>query len=97
MCASMSSEQKIEQLVQSFPSLRGALGTQPWDALEFDAWACDSGLSHGTLCAARFVLSVWDPGAKWRSGRFDLAEALHCWDFDHHTAFVRWAAKPWWP
>jgi hypothetical protein len=95
MCT--SSEQKMEQFVQTFASLRNAPGMLPWDALALDQWASGSAISHGTLCAARFVLSVWDPGTKWRCGRFDLTEALRCWDPAHHVAFLRWVAAPWWP
>ena len=88
---------RMEKWAQSFPSMRHEAGAQPWDALVLDGWACGPAPSHGALCAARFVLMVWDPGTAWRCGRFDLTEALRCWDYEHHAAFLRWAAKPWWP
>lgn len=91
------SSNTIEQLAVSFPSLANQPGVTPWDSLALDAWACGPAPSHGMLCAARFVLAVWDPNTDWRCGRFDLMEAMGVWDVAHHRAFVAWALAPWWP
>ena len=80
----------------TFPSMRYALGVEPWDALELDAWGSGP-RSHGERVTAQFLLNVWDPSTEWKCGRFDLMEALRIWDPEHHKAFLRWAAAPWWP
>jgi len=61
-----------------------------------DVWAASGVPSHGELCTARFVLAVWDPSGDWRSGRFDVMEALGVWDLAHRQVFLKWAADPWW-
>lgn len=33
----------------------------------------------------------------WRSGPFDVVDALGTWDGAHRAAFVAWAQRPWWP
>ena len=43
------------------------------------------------------MLAVWNPDVEWQCGRFDLMEALCCWDDRHRAAFLMWAAEPWWP
>ena len=80
----------------TFPAMRYALGVEPWDALELDAWGSGP-RSHGERVTAQFLLNVWDPSTEWKCGRFDLMEALRIWDPEHHKAFLRWAAAPWWP
>lgn len=85
-------------LAESFPSLRGVPGVRPWSAVEVDRWAHTSpAVTSGSLQAAKFVLMVWNPSAKYKSGRFYLADGLGCWDAAHHRAFLAWAAAPWWP
>ena len=69
---------------------------RPWDANRFDARAAESGLSHSERVTAQFLLAIWNPNAEWRSGRFDLMEALRIWDFEHRAAFLAWANDPWW-
>lgn len=93
----MHEKERMEKLVQTFPSLNVARGALPWDALQLDDWACGPAPGHGALCSARFLLNVWDPYTDWCSGRFDLMDALGSWDPFHHAAFLRWAAAPWWP
>jgi hypothetical protein len=90
------SSRSIEQLAQSFPSLVNKPGVSPWDALALDAWACGPAPSHGMLCAAQFVLAVWNPDAEWRCGRFDVMEAMGVWDAAHVGSFVAWASAAWW-
>lgn len=70
-------------------------------ALEFASWIRETGMGHGENCAARFILSVWNPSAA-RDGAydlpvFDLHEALGCWDQGHREAFVSWVRDPFWP
>lgn len=89
--------EQIESLAESFPTLQGRPGTQPWDAEELDAWAVGPAPGHGARSAARFVLTVWNEAGEWQCGRFELMEALACWDSAHRAAFLEWAREPWWP
>jgi hypothetical protein len=89
-------DRRFSALVQSLPAIRGAPGACPWDAVALNDWAASGVPSHGELCTARFVLAVWDPSAEWRSGRFDVMDALGVWDIAHRSAFLKWAADPWW-
>lgn len=89
-------ETRIQILAKRFPSLHAAPGMNPWDAVAIDDWAAGGGPSHGEVCTARFVLAVWEPNENWRSGRFDLMEALRVWDGPHRRAFLVWASDPWW-
>jgi hypothetical protein len=87
---------KMTAFARTFPSMRHALGIDPWDAEELASWS-KGPLSHGERVTAWFLLSVWDPVVAWDLDPFDLMEALRIWDPAHHQAFLRWAAKPWWP
>lgn len=91
---------KMTALALSFHSLEGAAGVSPWDANRLDEWGAGP-RSHGERCAARFVLTVWGgttlDDCPWKSGPFDIADALKIWDEDHHAAFVSWVRNPWWP
>lgn len=93
-------KQKISALAMSFPSLRRADGVNPWDADRLDEWGAGP-RSHGERCAARFVLAVWSGGlieeCPWKSGPFDMVDAVKTWDESHHRAFVSWVRDPWWP
>ncbi len=80
----------------TFPSMQHALGVKPWDALELDRWGSGS-RSHGERVTAQLLLSVWDSSTEWTCGRFNLMEALRIWDAEHHQAFLKWVANPWWP
>lgn len=92
--------QKMSKLALTFPSLVRADGVTPWDANRLDEWAT-APRSHGERCAAQFVLAVWagtpTSECEWKSGPFDLMEALRVWDEQHHHAFVSWVRAPWWP
>jgi hypothetical protein len=93
-----SPERQIRRLAYSFPSVRTFYdGVRPWDAIELDEWAASPIPSHGARVTAQFILAVWDPNHEWKSGRFDLMEALRVWDAEHHEAFLKWAKAPWWP
>jgi hypothetical protein len=87
---------RLRLLAQEFPALWNAPGVRPWDALAFEAWAASGKLSHGELCCARFLLSVWDSNHKWKCGHFDVMDALRVWDQLHRKAFLDWAEDPWW-
>lgn len=93
-----NNEQFVRGLVLHFHALRGADGLTPWSATRFARWA-RSGVSHGTHCAAAFVLSVWNPSEAWRMKglRFNFQEAYGVWDESHRAAFLHWAQNPWWP
>jgi hypothetical protein len=96
----------MTRLAQSFPSLQGADGVDPWNARVFMAWAGSSTMSPAGEHASRFVLEVWGPAADWRLvaerlgvrgdrlGRFDAVEAMRCWDDVHRAAFAAWAVTP---
>ncbi len=87
----MSPADRVTLLADSFPALRKAPGVAPWDEKKFVRWM-KSGVSHGELCAARFVLSVWNH----YDYKFDMHEAMGVWDNDNLAAFVAWAKAPWW-
>lgn len=104
------SKSRFQSLVESFPSLRRAPGAVPWDAMRFLGWLCSTGLSHGELLAARFVLGVWNAQADWEheaklagmstpaaAKRFDLLEAAAVWDRAHLDAVQAWLKEPFWP
>ncbi len=88
---------RMTALALSFPTLRYADGVAPWEPLHFGRWLRSGAPGHGAKCAGRFLLSVWNPSTRWRSGRFDLHEALCVWDREHHAAFLAWVRSPWWP
>lgn len=93
-------EQKMLDLVNSFPTLRGKFTR--WDALEFEEWFSgepSSGMKH----AARFILEVWSPYDEWKcgrfdwmGGRFDWMGAIGVWDH-HRKAFIAWLQDPFYP
>jgi hypothetical protein len=87
---------RIRLLAQSFPGLWNAPGVLPWNAQALDEWAASGKPSHGERCAAQLVLAVWNPDERWKSGRFDVMDALSVWDRPHRKAFLTWAAAPWW-
>ena len=90
------------KFVESFPSLakwaaNASAVDEKFNAMKFDKWASGPCPGHGALEAARFVLSVWNPSTDWKCGRFQIHDALSCWDGRHQEAFLRWCADPWWP
>ena len=102
----------MTRLAQSFPSLQKAPGVEPWEPLTFLRWAASGVLSHGEVLAAKFVLSVWDPGQDWekvardnkimsdpkaRFARFDVFEAMNGWDQEHISAMLAWIDLPFFP
>lgn len=89
--------ERMSAFAESFPALSSAPGIRPWDATELDEWGAGGDPGHGAICAAQFVLSVWNPQQKWSCGRFDLHQALGTWDDQNTGAFQEWIKHPWWP
>lgn len=103
--------ESMTRLAKSFPSLRHAPGVEPWNVDKFLPWATSGVLSHGEVLAAKFVLSVWNPGTDWedvaregglldegqRFRRFDLFEAMNVWDSAHVRAALTWLESPFFP
>jgi len=87
---------RVRMLAQNLPGLWKARGISPWDAVALDDWAAGGDPSHGERCAAQFLLAVWNPDESWKSGQFDLMDALRVWDAQHRRAFIEWALDPWW-
>lgn len=101
----------MARLANLFPSVRGVPGTDPFDALALLRWAVSTGASHGEILAAKFLLSVWNPGIDWEKtarehnlittgqkfSRFDLFEAMNVWDQIHIKAFLTWIELPFFP
>jgi hypothetical protein len=88
-------KKRIEDLALTFPSLKGKPGVRPWDANTVDDWTSGEEASHGERITGRFILAVYNPNFAWRSGRFDLMEALAVWDEAHYRAFLAWVVEPW--
>ena len=90
----------ITRLARAFPGLDHADGVEPFDAVGLAEWA-KGGKSHGQICAAQFILSVWNvvesQAESYGLPYFDLHEAFGVWDRHHQQAFVGWAEEPWWP
>ncbi|HZU97892.1 MAG TPA: hypothetical protein VFF73_14415 [Planctomycetota bacterium] len=84
----------MEQLALSFPTLRQANGTKPFEPALLEAWACGPEATSGGLYAAQFVLGVYNCFGEWRCGRFDLFRAVSTWDPEHAKAFAKWADDP---
>lgn len=86
----------LSRLAESFPSLRGAPGVRPFDAMALKSWAGALRFASSARYAASFVLEVH----RGRVGRphpldpFDVASAFLRWDDDHRAAFAAWAAAP---
>lgn len=85
----MTDKEKISALAQTFPALRGAPGTRPFDEDRLQEWmgVC----SGGERRAAAFILSVWNHFEY----KFDVGE-ISGWDDGNLRAFAEWAKDPWW-
>lgn len=97
----LTSVDRFAIFVASFPALKDAPGTFPWDAHRLVKWARSA--SHGEQLAAKFVLGVWNPGTDWskvagvKFSRFDLFEAMNVWDDAQIAAAVAWMRRPFFP
>lgn len=90
---------KMTKLALSFPALRAA-PIEPFDYKtpeKLDRWACSGEPSSGAIYAAQFILELFDPREKWKSGHFRLMDAMGTWDAEHRAAFLAWANDHWWP
>lgn len=94
--------ERMSEIAERFPSLRGRPGVRPWDAITLARWIV-SGVSHGEQLAGRFMLGVWNGGDEWpwvglkrlSIKPFDLFEAKACWDEAHQRAFAVYVAIDW--
>lgn len=89
----MDTEERFQNLVNQFGLNKS--GANPFDAQQLDDNY--SGASHGEKVTIAFLLNVWNPGHKWKSGKFDVMDALGVWDGSQQKAFCDWAGNPWWP
>lgn len=105
--AAVSTTVRFVALVRSFHAMEGLLampgvivdvcGTEAIDLRVLDETAFAMRLGLGTMSVVRFVLNLWSNSFPWKCGKFDLFEALVCWDDSHTRAFQTWAAAPWRP
>lgn len=87
----------ISDFAETFPSLVGKPGVRPWQATELAHWCISSpAVTSGSLAAAKFVLAVWNPGAKHKRMKNFMLGDVGVWDAAHVRAFAAWAAQPWW-
>jgi len=100
----------LEQLVQSFPTLRDAPGSLNWYPEDFLVWLCGPNPGSGALHAGRLVLEVasrtrgtdWAMVAKAEGLKgyeevvkpFVLHQALGVWDRNHVAALAEWMGAP---
>ena len=93
----MLTESDLTRLAQSFPSLEGAPGADPWNPHALDGWALSSGeATRAAAHAARFCLAVSNPAAGWLCGPFDFHAAYQEWRSPDRDAFLEWANDPQW-
>lgn len=97
-------------LANSFPTLHGSPGAEPWDAITMLKQLCPGGGGYSEKLAARFVLGVWNSDEDWIetarkhgianpevAAKFDVFEAISKWDDEHRRAFLTWCEAPFWP
>ncbi|HEX6239874.1 MAG TPA: hypothetical protein VFZ61_03225 [Polyangiales bacterium] len=85
----------VTELAEAFVSLAGAPGVRPFDARTLHDWAVEQPLDEAARCAVAFILHVADAGTRWRL-RFEVMQAMRCWDTAQRAVFVEWARRPWW-
>lgn len=100
-----ATDERMSDIAERFPSLRGVPGVRPWMPIRLAQWAV-GGHSHGEVVTARFVLAVWNGCSEWpwdkayrvcktKLAPFDLFEARAIWDDAHLAAFRAWLASDW--
>lgn len=105
-----SPDVSLEQLVQSFPTLRDAPGSTTWWPEDFLVWLCGPAPGSGALYAGRLVLEVasrtrgtdWAKVARAEGLKgyeevvkpFVLHQALGVWDRGHVAALAEWMGAP---
>src|SRR5262249_28408306 len=86
------------ELARSFPCMR-SVDLFERDPHRFGGHVAEiasriPGGGHGYQCALKFLAHVWNPHAaatlRPASRRFDVSEALGCWDHEHRQAFANW-------
>jgi hypothetical protein len=89
-------QDKIQKLAEKLPSLKKALGLNPFNERELDAWGAS--FPRGTIerCSVQFVLYVCDPFKSRLCDPFNLTAALITWDDEHRDVFAAWVKDPWW-
>lgn len=96
-----------------FPGLDVPNSSFNFDARLFFTYAAEKlgKMSHSERCVISFLADVWNGNpCKATKGtstlarqrvmnvpKFDLHDALGCWDASHRAAFIAWAKEPWFP
>lgn len=101
----LTGRERMTLLCESFPTLRGRPGTNPWYEHDFAKWASGPAPSSAIRQAAAFVLAVWNGGnagawwneKPWGVGVFDPVHAMALWDHQHQAAYIAWCNDPFWP
>ncbi|MCY2987131.1 MAG: ParB/RepB/Spo0J family partition protein [Planctomycetota bacterium] len=89
----LTNEERLTRVAETFPSLKGAPGVSPWNAEKL--FHCIGPMSHGERLAALFCLHVWNPGkSPWEKKPFNLFEAVNVWDPQHLDALRAWLNRP---
>lgn len=65
------------RLCQSFPTLRGAPGTDPWDPMALLRWILGGAATSGNTHAVKFVLQVWNSRVDWQQIARAPADSEH--------------------
>lgn len=66
---SLTSQERMTRLAESFPVLRGFHGVRPWNHIAFAKTAVGGHMTSASRQAAAFVLSVWNGSCLEYSGR----------------------------
>lgn len=82
--------ERLTELAASFPVLKDAPGTAPFDAEALIAWRESNDCIGAAYFAVTFVLGVAGHGHD-----FDAVAALSAWPIECRLAFLAWAAAPW--
>lgn len=101
----MTGAEKMSLLANRFPTMRGIMGTNPWNVDELIAWLNSGAPTSGSKWAAMFLLGVWNPETNWhtvglkksRPAKFDFFSAVAAWDRMHIEAMQEWVNNPFWP
>lgn len=83
------------QLARTFEILAPKVAhIRKWESAEFDQMARK--FSSSEVCAARFILTVWNWNTKWKCGPFNAVDAVSNWSQHDRKAFTNWCLDPWW-
>jgi hypothetical protein len=85
-------------VVARFPRLRSSPHLTPFSAEKFSRYWKRNAYSNSEHHMVAFVLNVWNRTWARKAGwRFDLVEAIACWDDTNRTAFLAWCQRPYFP